>query len=240
VIGAIQVIALDVLIVVGAGLGLALVLRFGRAALDALPMSRARRALVARLRPLVGAALVVLYVMIAARWVLRTDDPRAWIALLVVGLILVAASWGPLRDVLEGVYLRAASALAVGDRVQIGAVRGRVQRLGYRSVHVEGTDGDLAILPYRAIAAQPILRSPAADHASFHVFRAPLPEHRSIPEARRVIRETALLCHWSSIARPPQVAATDDGDLEVTIFAIDADRAPEIERLLRRALAART
>ena len=55
-----------------------------------------------------------------------------------------------------------------------------------------------------------------------------------------VIRETALLSHWSSIARPPEVVTTDDGELEVTIFAIDADRAPELERLLRRALAAPT
>jgi small-conductance mechanosensitive channel len=234
---ALSALSLDTAYVVAIGLGLLLALRLSNVAIEALPMSRARRALVARIRPVAGTILVLAYAVLVARWLLRGDAGLTPYALAAITLFVAAASWNAVRDVLEGAYLRAARTCAVGDRVQTGNIRGRIQRLGYRNVYVEGTDGELAIVPYRIFANQPVLRSAAADRTSFHIFRAPLPEDRSIPEAKRLVRETALLCHWSSIARPPQVVATANGDLEVTVFAIDPDEAPEIERAVRRALA---
>lgn len=234
-IDVLRLLAIDCAFVVGGALALALVLRFSRAALDAVPMSRARRALVDRLRPLAGITLTLLFVVMAVRWVLDSDDQRAWLALAVVSALLIAVSWLPLRDVFEGVYLRAAHACSVGDRVQIGAIRGRVQRLTMRGIQVESGDGEVAFVPYRLVATQPILRTTGEDTA-FHVFRVRLPANRSVADARRLILETALLSHWSSIARHPHVAAAESGDLEITVFAVDPDRAPEIERALRQAL----
>jgi len=235
-IDALRLVLVDCAIVIGGGLALALVFRFSRVIFDAIPMSRARRALVARLSPLAGAALALLFVVMAARWILRTEDPRAWIALAVVAAVVVAISWGTLRDVFEGIFLRTAHTCSVGDRVQIGAVRGRVQRLGLRSLHVEAEGGEIAIVPYRIVAAQPLLRTPGTDHAAFRVFRMPLPANRSLADVRRVILETALLSHHASITRAPEVVATDGGELEVTVFAVDPDRAPDLEQALRRAL----
>jgi len=230
-----RLLALDCAFVLGGALALALVLRFAGAALDAVPMSRARRALVERVRPLAGLVLVLVFVVLAVRWILDSGDQRAWLALVLVAGGVVAVSWSPLRDVFEGVFLRAGRACSVGDRVQVGAIRGRVYRLTLRGIHIESGDGELAFVPYRLAAAQPMLRTTGEDTA-FHMFRVPLPANRSLAEARRVILETALLSHWSSIARHPAVAAAESGDLEITVFAIDPDRAPEIERALRRAL----
>lgn len=230
-------VVVDCVLAVASGLALVLLLRFGRAVLDAVPMSRARRVLVARLQPIAGATLVVIYVVIAARWILDSGDPRSWLAFGLAAAVFAAASWGALRDVIEGVYLRASRTLAVGDRVQIGSVRGRVQRLGRRNVVLEATDGELALIPYRTVATSTVLRGPFDERSTFHVFRLQVPEHCSVPEAKRVVREAALLCHWSSIARQPQVIATDDGQLEITVFPIGADHVADIERVLRRALA---
>lgn len=231
-------VLVDCFLAVASGLALVLVLRFGRAVLDALPMSRARRTLVTRLQPIAGATLVVIYVVIAARWILDSGDTRAWLAFGFAVAVFAAASWGALRDVIEGVYVRASRTLAVGDRVQIGAVRGRVQRLGHRNVVIEAVDGELALVPYRVVATSTVLRAPFDERSTFHVFRIAVPESRSVPEAKRIVREAALLCHWSSIARQPQVVATDDGQLEITVFPIGADHVADIERVLRRALGA--
>src|SRR5690606_20003949 len=129
----------DAVVVCGGGIALLLVLRFGAAALDAIPMSRARRQLVTRVRPIAGGALILAYLVFAARWLLREDSHLAPLALGLMAAFVVAASWGPVRDLLEGAYLRAARTRAAGDRVQLGQVRGRVQRLGYRHLYVEGS-----------------------------------------------------------------------------------------------------
>lgn len=236
-IGSLREVIIDCALAVAAAVALVVVLRVGRAAIDALPMSRARRARIARLRPIVGATLVVVYVVLAARWILESDDRRAWIAFAVAAGVFAAASWGALRDAIEGAYLRAGHTLAIGDRVEIGAVRGRIQRLGLRSLVIEATDGELAVIPYRTVTASTLLRTPGDEHSAFYVFRVAVPEHRTIPDAKRVVREAALLCHWSSVARQPEVVATDDGHLEVTVFPIDADHVTDIERTLRRELA---
>ncbi len=226
----------DGLVVLGAGVAVVLALRFARAVIDALPLSRARRARALRIRPIVGAITIVLYLLFVARWLLRDHPGLAPIGLALICVGLVAASWPALRDVLEGTYLRAAAVVAIGDRVQIGAVRGRIRRLGYRNILVEASDGEVAILPYRLVAAQTVLRSAELDRAAFHVFRVAIPADRSITDLKRTIRETALLNHWSSIARPPQISATPDHHVEITVFAIDPDQAPEIERAVRQAI----
>lgn len=228
----------DAVVVCGGGIALLLVLRFGAAALDAIPMSRARRQLVTRVRPIAGGALILAYLVFAARWLLREDSHLAPLALGLMAAFVVAASWGAVRDLLEGAYLRAARTCAAGDRVQIGQVRGRVQRLGYRHLYVEGSDGELVILPYRVVADQPILRTAELDRSSFHVFRLALPGGITVPDGKRLVREAALLCHWSSVARPAQVAAVGQAELDVTVFPVDPDQASEIEAAIRGAVEA--
>lgn len=239
-IQALGLVVVDCAVIAGAALALALVLRFGRALLGSLPTSRARRALIDRIAPLAGALIVIVFVVIATRWILRTEDQRAWLALGAVAAVILLVSWGPLRDVFEGIYLRAGRTCALGDRVQIGAVRGRIQRLGLRGLHVEGEGGTLAIIPYRALAAQTMSRAPGLDHPAFHVFRIPLPKTRSIADVRKQVVETALLHHWASVARLPLVVATDHGELEVTVFAVDPDRVADLEAAVRRPLSAST
>jgi moderate conductance mechanosensitive channel len=239
-IEALLVVALDCVVVIAGAIGLVVALRFGRAALAALPMSRAARALVDRLSPVAGLALIAVYVVLAARWILDTGAPREQLGFAGVVALAAAASWSSLRDALEGVYLRAGRTLGVGDRVRIGELRGRVQRLGLRRATIETIDGELALVPYRQVAVATVFRDPGddpgAELSAFHVFRVRIPDNRAIPEVKRIVREAALLCHWSSIARPPEVAAADDGHVEITVFPVDTDHVTDLERVVRRAL----
>ena len=231
-----RIIAIDCVVVFGGVVLLAAVLQLGRALLDALPMSRARRTFVARMRPLAGATLIAMYTVIAARWVLASGDPREALAFALVLGVAAAASWNVLRNALEGVYLRVGRTFEVGERIEIAGVQGRVHRLGARALVVETVDGQLAIIPYRTVASATIRREPFDQQSAFHVFRVAIPERRSIPDLKRAVHEAALLCHWSSTRRLPQVTATDDGQLEITVFPVDGNHAPEIERVVRDAL----
>jgi small-conductance mechanosensitive channel len=231
-----RIIGIDCIVVFGGIALLAAVLRLARALLDALPMSRARRTFISRMQPLAGATLIAIYTVIAARWVLASNDPREWLAFALVLGVAAAASWSVLRNALEGVYLRVGRTFEIGERIDIAGVQGRVHRLGARALVVETVDGQLAIIPYRTVANATIRREPFDQQSAFHVFRVPIPDRRAIPELKRAVHEAALLCHWSSTRRLPQVTATEDGQLEITVFPVDGNHAPEIERVVRDAL----
>ncbi len=221
----------NLLVIIGCAAALYGAYRVLERLFEALPMRRDSQILVQRVKPLFAAGLVVLWAVVAVHWALREN--AAHYTVIIVGGACVAASWRVIRDVTEGLYFRSARSFLVGDQVQIGEIRGRLQSTGLRSITIETPDGELAILSYTQVAASTIYRSPAADRTSFHVFRVPMPKNTSLPEAKQRVREAALLCHWSSIAQPPQCVATADGELEITVFALDADRASEIERAVR-------
>lgn len=230
-------LGVDCLVVFGGVLALVAVLRFARVVLDALPLSRARRDLVGRLRPIAGATLVAVYIVVATRWLLASGDSHEWLAFAAVAAVLAAASWSAIRDGIEGVYLRASATISVGDRIEVAGVRGRLKRLGGRSITIETTDGELAIIPYRTVGSSTVRREPVDERSAFHVFRLPLPDTRTIAEVKRTVLEATLLCHWSSTRRPPVVTATTDGQLEITVFPVDMNHVAEVERVVRRALA---
>lgn len=222
----------DLSVIVGSGAALYGIYWVLDQLLSALPMRRSSEVLIQRVKPLFVASLVVIWGIVAMYWVLRDGD-KAQYTVVIVGAACIAAGWPVIRDVAEGLYFRGARTCLIGDQVQIGQIRGRLQAIGVRAITIETPDGELAIMSYTQVAASSIFRSPAADRTSFHVFRVPMPKNTSLPEAKQRVREAALLCHWSSIAQPPQCVATADGELEITVFALDADRASEIERAVR-------
>ena len=65
-----------------------------------------------------------------------------------------------------------------------------------------------------------------------------MPGARPVAETKRRIRESALACHWSAIAREPEIAVLDANRFEVTIFALDPDHVRDVEASVRRALSA--
>ncbi len=234
-IALLQSVGVDLIIVLGSALAIALGFRVANEVLTALPTTRARAAY-ERVRPVLAVALVVVWAVFALRWLLRDDASASRYAVVLVGGVFIVAMWRVIRDVVEGAFLRVANTMMVGDQVQIGDVRGRVQRVGVRAITIETTEGKLAILPNSQVAQSAVLRSPSADLTSFHVFRVPLPANAAVPAAKQRVREAALLSHWASVSQPPQCVATADGELEITVFALDADRASEIERSVRMVL----
>jgi hypothetical protein len=71
---------------------------------------------------------------------------------------------------------------------------------------------------------------------ALHVFRMKVRADSSIGDVRRVARESALLCHWASVVRDPELVAVGPSEFEITVFALDRDHAPEVEAAVRRAL----
>ncbi len=205
-------------------------------ALDYVPVSADRRETLARARPLLGTIFVLLYVLFAAGVVFKAHPGQLPLVLALVVLGFVIASWSAVRDVVSGVFLKAARVCRVGDHVRVGNVEGRVERMGLSVLVIETREGDEAVLPYSSVQRQSLLRTPVIDNVAPHVFRVDPPEGLALPKLRALVCQHALGSHWASIAREPDLEMTADGTLEITVFALDADHAPDVEAAVRQAL----
>ena len=226
----------EVLRVLVLGGGLYVALRAARYAIDLVPLSPSRREALRRAFPALAGGLVVAYLLFACGAVFEPGSIPFWVGVGVVVAGSLAASWFALRDLVSGVFLKVGRVARVGDYVRIGDVQGRVERMGARVLVVETARGEEAIIPYSQVAREAVLRTPVAERGTLHVFELHLPGRPAVAETKRRIRESALLCHWSAVAREPEIAVLDADRYEVTVFALDADRVREVEEAVRAGL----
>jgi hypothetical protein len=151
---------------------------------------------------------------------------------------LIGAAWFAIRDFFAGVVVKAGRVFTVGDQVRVGDYEGRVGSMGIRSITLETSQGDEAVVPYSTLSRVTVLRTPAVEGLAMHVFQLNIPTDESLSDTRQRIREGALCAHWASVVREPQVKPLGGNSYEVTVFALDPDHGPDVEASVRRALAA--
>jgi small-conductance mechanosensitive channel len=203
---------------------------------EILPFSDDRRASLGRLRPLIGAGLALLFALFSAHALFARYPEILPIALLLVLVAFFVGSRALVRDFFAGVALRAERSFQLGDHIRIGNTRGRVTELGARAIVIATPEGDSALVPYSQAAEQPIVRTRAFDQSASRTFTLKAPEPASFSEVSRQVRRAALLHHWGSIAKPPEITSKSDGTIEVTVFALAQDHANDVERAVRKAV----
>ncbi|MCB9597441.1 MAG: mechanosensitive ion channel [Sandaracinaceae bacterium] len=211
-------------------------LRAARFAVDVIPLSAERREALRRAFPVFSALSVLFYLLFSAGLFFERYPAHFPIAVAVILGVALAASWFGVRDVISGVFLKAGRVCRVGDYVRVGDIQGRVERMGLRAVVVETARGEEAILPYSRLTRDAVLRTPVSERGTLHVFELDLEPSTSVADTKRRIREAALTCHWSAIAREPEIAVLDGHRYEVTVFALDPDRVREVEAAVRAAV----
>lgn len=203
-----------------------------RLVLKVTPMPAARRRSFEQAVPMLELVLAVLYFVSAVQTLFRGHPTLAAVAVLGVLFGGLWLSRHALMDVVTGVFLRTGGSVARGDRVRVDGVDGTVTWLGTRSLAIETPGGEEALIPYSRLAGQSVHRTPRVDGAYRHMFRIE-PGGATSPDR---IRRLAMLCHWSSAARAPVIRVNEDGEHEVTVFALQSDRGAEIEAFVRKGL----
>lgn len=233
---AFDVSSFDVLAFFALAVALFALFRWLRRLLPQVGLGRTRRAALRRALPILEAMTYLLYAVVALP-VLLDDHPEITpVALTVVVAGSIAISWFALRDFVAGVFVKGAPLCTVGDYVRFGEAEGRVLRLDIRTMAIETPTGDEAIIPYSQLSGRSLVRTPIPEGAYRHAFVVTPPEGVSMPDAEAAIRRHALNSHWSSIVREPQVEPLSEGALQVTVFALEQRRGPDIEAAVRRAL----
>ncbi|MCA9621325.1 MAG: mechanosensitive ion channel [Myxococcales bacterium] len=227
---------LDLTLVLVGGALLAAALYALRAVIDILPLARATQNELRRAFPASAALLALVYLLIAVSYLFQEQPIVAAVAVVLVLAAFVAASWSSLHDLASGVVLKAGEVLRVGDHVTLDELQGRVTRMGLLALVLETNDGEEALIPYRRVGKERILRSPTVEGPLPHVFRVAVENGTTLAELKAAIRLHAMLAHFAAVSRAPEFVVADDGELEVTIYTIDPDRGPEVEALIRAAL----
>jgi hypothetical protein len=203
-----------------------------------LPMSRRGLSRARQWLPVVATSVSILYVVVAARWLLN-DIPYRDLIPAAVLLLMVAASWKGIRDATDGLFLRATGACRPGDYVQLDGLAGRIRDLGWRFMTLETSEGHVATIPYGQVARSSLRRLPEVKHGLLHVFRLELPVFVALPLVKRGILRAALLCPWCVPKRTARIRTLEQGKaLEVTLALVDADHATEAEEVIREAVRA--
>lgn len=199
------------------------------------PMPTTLKARLLRFSPAVELLVAVAYLASALAFLFDHDRQFAWIVLsLVIALTLL--SWSALYDVISGVAFRVAEVCQPGDLVQVSDVEGRVLAVGTRSIVLQTRDGDEAVVPYGSIARRALRRTQSVHGAHVHAFVLDERVDEGFAELKRQVIDAAIRCHWSSVVHEPKVERREGTQIEVTVYAHDADHAPKVEAAIRRAL----
>ena len=218
-------------------IGLVLAVRAFGAVARLLPMSRSAQQKVHAWLPVVGVTVIVLYVGVVIDWLL--GGSMRWLVPMLIVIVPVAASWGAIRDMVDGLVVRSSDTYRIGDYLELDGLEGRVSDLGWRYLVLETRDSTVATVPYSRLAAAIVQRAPRAEHAHFHTFRIDCPDVLPIPEVKRAIHRALLLSPWCLYKRAPEVRVVA-GEIEVVVGLVDADHEVEAEAVARNAIAAMT
>jgi Mechanosensitive ion channel, beta-domain len=225
----------ELVMLVAGGALLALTLFAASHGIELMPVARSTRDTLRRAMPVASALAALLYTLFAVDVLLSPHPKVAAAAMVGVLATFVIASWSALVDIAAGVFLKAGDLCQPGDYISIDDLHGRIATLGLRVLVLETSDGDEALIPYSRISRDRLLRTPAVEGVTPHVFRLAIPDRGSPAELKSAVRRTAMLQHWSAVSRPPEIAI-DGEELEVTVFSVDPDRGPDIEAAVRLAL----
>ncbi len=200
------------------------------------PMPRARKERLRAAGPPFAVCVVLVYALLVIKQLFGAHGEAMPAMLAVVLIGFVAALWTPIRDLLAGAFIKSGGNLRLGDDIQVQQLQGRIERLGYRGLTLRTHAGE-TFVPYGLCARSVIVRSASTPGASAHTFRVRPIAGVSQLALRQAIRESALLCHWTAIAKQPEIVNLEQGAVDVTVFAVDSELAPEIEAAVRRRLA---
>ncbi|MEN0067168.1 MAG: mechanosensitive ion channel domain-containing protein [Myxococcota bacterium] len=190
------------------------------------PMTQARRRSLEQWFPILQLISILGFLVLGVQGLFSEPAYRALAVLLILffGLWLARYTW---MDLWHGAFLRAGGHVKVGDTITVEPWQGRVSRLGPRVLTIETQDGSDAIIPYSRLAARTIVRTPRVDGAHRYTFEVDVPSTDWTPQR---LQRVALMHHWSTPSKPPEVKSVAADRFAVTVFALLPQHAADIER----------
>lgn len=203
-----------------------------------------QRKIVLRYKSLIELAIWIVYIIWAVQYLHYSNRWYAYGLFAMLFLLTVYSGWIGLKDVIAGAFLKAGHRLTINEIIRIGDIQGKIIRFGHTSLVLETDSGETIYLPYSFLFGKVIIKSHPAESIHRHTFQLEIAKTESIQETIDSMRIFILNLPWISLKRDPQIRPlselTTGQPIEITIFSIEKEHFPEIEKLVKTRFALAT
>lgn len=186
-----------------------------------------------RALPVVEAITAVIFSIISIFYLVL---PYPLLGLIILGIV-IAGTWGFLKDYFSGLLFRFADNFHPGHRIKVGEQSGVIKHLGRLAVEIEVENGELLIMPYNRLANTSLLRESQSEKVLSYAFELDLPEKLKHPDPKAYLRNKILSLPWSVAAKDPfleKVSVGDSRRYRVVLYALSEKYFPLMEEKLRK------
>jgi hypothetical protein len=148
------------------------------------------------------------------------------------------AAWIGLRDFVAGAIFKTNRNLNLNDTIKVGEYHGKIMKFTSNKLVLEAESGEIIYLPYVSLFGKTIIKSHPAETILNYTFRFEIPKDADIRQTTEKVYHDIINLPWSSLKKEPQVKPlheTENGFmLEATVFSMEKEYFPEIEKAVKR------
>lgn len=190
-----------------------------------------------RFYPIVEFVVWIMFLIWGAKQVFQAGMAGSMLLLVfMLGVFTWAGSF-IFKDWIAGVIFKAEDRYRIDDTVCFRDTRGRLIRMGYRSLTIETVTGAVVEIPYSALVKESAIHKIPREVACCS-FEISVPAKISPPNVLHQLRTIVMSAPWSAITRQPQIRVLDQLDqdykIEVVVYLVDSRYAPDIEAYVKR------
>lgn len=148
------------------------------------------------------------------------------------------AAWIGLRDFIAGAIFKTNRNLNLNDTVKIGEYHGKIMKFTSNKLVLETESGEIIYVPYGSLFGKTIIKSHPAETILNYTFRFEIPKDADIQQTTEKVYSDIINLPWSSLKKEPQIKPMHETErgfmLEVTVFSMEKDYFPEIEKIVKK------
>lgn len=205
-----------VFLLLGVGIGVALVIRIVQNYVLALVKDRRKLRKIERWEFRVKAFIWIGYSSWALYHLLKVN----LVVTLVILAVIFVAGWRSWMEFYAGIILRLERRIQMGDKIETASGAGRVEHFHFQSLAMMTDDGLLVHIPYRKVTGDMVAQSTEQEKLMAQSFAVMVSTDRP-QEMKQQITELVKACPWTAVLQPIQVNYNGDGTFKVTARSID-------------------
>ncbi len=121
------------------------------------------------------------------------------------GSLVLIVGWYFLRDFIAGIILKTEISFETNQQIRTPQEEGTLKKLGYRSIEIESSNGELVKIPYSQLATNSIHLQNIDETMQGHETIVSISSKVPIQEAKDNLSREILLLPWASITHQPAI-----------------------------------
>jgi len=156
---------------------------------------------------------------------------------LIIIIVVLYFSWFALKDYVAGVVFKTSGNVFIGDIVRIDKYTGEIVKLGYRTLSIETTKGEIVYIPYSKVITSSVVKINLAETIKSYSFKLEISKTNSLVDTIKNIKDSIINLPWSSVKKNPGVYLVEETNdkiiLDITVYAIEEGYFYNIENYIK-------